>query len=140
MKLVLLFGPQAVGKMTVGQELQKITDLKLFHNHMTIDLLAPIFEFNDEMWRLVNLFRIEVFKSAATSDLSGLIFTFVWAFNQQKDWDYVASVCEIVESNGGTVYFVELQANLKERLKRNKHLIGWNINQRKEISNGPKMN
>ena len=37
-KLVLLTGPQAVGKMTVGQELAKITGLKLFHNHMTIDL------------------------------------------------------------------------------------------------------
>lgn len=38
MKLVIITGPQAVGKMTVGQELEKLTDLKLFHNHMTIDL------------------------------------------------------------------------------------------------------
>ena len=37
MKLVFLFGDAAVGKMTVGQELTKITDLKLFHNHMSID-------------------------------------------------------------------------------------------------------
>ena len=36
MKFILIFGPQAVGKMTVGQELQKITGLKLFHNHMTL--------------------------------------------------------------------------------------------------------
>ena len=41
MKLVLIFGPQAVGKMTVGQELAKKTGLKLFHNHMTIELLSP---------------------------------------------------------------------------------------------------
>ena len=40
MKSVHVFGPQAVGKMTVGQELAKITDLKLFHNHMTIDLVS----------------------------------------------------------------------------------------------------
>ena len=32
MKLVIIFGPHAVGKMTVGQELEKISDLKLFHN------------------------------------------------------------------------------------------------------------
>ena len=43
MKLVLIFGPQAVGKMTVGQELAKITGLKLFHNHMTIDLVSNFF-------------------------------------------------------------------------------------------------
>jgi len=33
-KFVILFGPLAVGKMTVGQELGKITNLTLFHNHM----------------------------------------------------------------------------------------------------------
>ncbi len=45
MKFVLLFGPQAVGKMTVGQELERLTGLKLFHNHMTIDLVAPFFSY-----------------------------------------------------------------------------------------------
>lgn len=120
MKFIMIFGPQAVGKMTVGQELAKITDLKLFHNHMTIDLLAPLFGFNPEMWRLVNLFRKEIFEAAAKSDLEGLIFTYVWGFDLQSDWDYVNQVCEIFESNGGTVYFVELEADLQERLNRNK--------------------
>ena len=45
-KLVLLTGPQAVGKMTVGQELAKITGLKLFHNHMTIDLALKFFDYS----------------------------------------------------------------------------------------------
>ena len=120
MKFVLIFGPQAVGKMTVGQELEKKTELKLFHNHMTIDLLAPIFGFNSEMWRLVNLFRKEIFESVAKSDLKGLIFTYVWGFDLQSDWDYVNKVCEIFESSGGTVYFVELEADLEERIERNK--------------------
>lgn len=82
MKLVLLFGPQAVGKMTVRQELEKITDLKLFHNHMTIELLEPLFKFSPEMWRLSNLFRTEIFKAVSVSELKGLIFTYVWAFDQ----------------------------------------------------------
>ena len=43
MKFVLIFGDAAVGKMTVGQELTKITDLRLFHNHMTIDPVRDIF-------------------------------------------------------------------------------------------------
>lgn len=33
MKLLLLFGNSAVGKMTVGQELARITPFRLFHNH-----------------------------------------------------------------------------------------------------------
>ena len=43
MKLVLIVGAGAVGKMSVGQELMKITDLRLFHNHMTIEPVIDIF-------------------------------------------------------------------------------------------------
>lgn len=120
MKFVLIFGPQAVGKMTVGQELASLTKLKLFHNHMTIELLEPLFSFSPEMWRLSTLFRKEIFKTAAERNLEGLIFTYVWAFDQQEDWDFVDQTCEIFESRGAEIYFVELEAEIEERLERNK--------------------
>ena len=41
MKLVFILGNTSVGKMTVGQELMKITELRLFHNHMTIEPVLP---------------------------------------------------------------------------------------------------
>jgi len=120
MKFVLIFGPQAVGKMTVGQELVKRTELKLFHNHMTLEMLSPIFGFGPETWRLSTLFRFEIFKAVADSDLEGMIFTFVWAFNEKEDWEFVESLCRIFDAKGGDLYFVELEANLDERLERNK--------------------
>ncbi|WHY03106.1 AAA family ATPase [Neobacillus sp. DY30] len=121
MKFVLIFGPQAVGKMTVGQELAKITGLKLFHNHMTIELVTPIFDFGTkEGQRLVTMFRQEIFEAVAKSDLEGLIFTYVWAFDHPSDWEYIKNVCQIFESRGADVYFVELEADLNERLERNK--------------------
>jgi shikimate kinase len=120
MKFVLLFGPQAVGKMTVGKELAKITDLKLFHNHMTIDLLVPLFGFTPEMWRLCHMFRKEIFKFAAVSDMHGIIFTTVWAFNQPEDWTHVDEMCQIFRAAGATIYFVELEAEVKVRLERNR--------------------
>lgn len=120
MHFVLIFGPQAVGKMTVGQELAKITDLKLFHNHMTIDLVGQFFDYGTKAGkRLVNLFRQEIFEEVANSDLAGMIFTYVWAFNLQEDWDYVQQVVQLFESKGGTVYYVELESDLEERLQRN---------------------
>ncbi|MCK5460118.1 shikimate kinase, partial [Candidatus Parcubacteria bacterium] len=64
--------------------------------------------------------RKEIFEEVAKSDLEGLIFTYIWAFNIKKDWDYVDKVCKIFESKGGTVYFVELEADTEERIKRNK--------------------
>ena len=47
-------------------------------------------------------------------------FTYIWAFDLQEDWDYIHHVENIFESKGGTVYFVELEAELDERLERNK--------------------
>lgn len=119
-KFVLIFGPQAVGKMTVGQELAKVTGLKLFHNHMTIDLLEPLFGFSPEMWRLTHLFRQEIFNSFSKNDNYGMIFTKVWYFDQKQDWEDIENICQTVSSHGADIYFVELEANVEERLKRNK--------------------
>ena len=120
-KIILICGPQAVGKMTVGEELTKITDLKLFYNHMTIEPLLKIFEYKSKEFEELNsLFRKQIFEKFANSDKYGLIFTYVWAFNIQKDWDYIKSIFDIFETHGGETYIVELEADLNERLLRNK--------------------
>jgi hypothetical protein len=121
MKLIIIFGPQAVGKMTVGQELEKITSLKLFHNHMTIELVLNFFSYETKAGkRLINLFRREIFKEVAKSDMEGLIFTYVWPLNLKKNCDYVEKISKIFKNKGGSVYYVELEANIDERLRRNK--------------------
>ena len=113
MKLVMIFGPQAVGKMTVGQELSKITGLKLFHNHMTIDLVSNFFDYSTEQGRdLVTLYRWEMFKAVAKSDLKGLIFTYTWCFELEDEWTYTKKICDLFKDNGAEVYFVELEADL----------------------------
>lgn len=121
MKFVIIFGPQAVGKMTVGQELEKITDLKLFHNHMTIDLVSRFFSYGTPSGkRLVGLFRREIFEEVSKSDMPGLMFTYVWGFDLPEDWAYIEEISQVFESRGGTVYYVELEAGIEERLERNK--------------------
>ena len=120
MKLVLLFGPMAVGKMTVGQELAKTTGLRLFHNHMTIDLVSNFFSYSSsEGRRLVNLFRWEILEAVAKSDLSGIIFTIVWAFEMQSDREYIEKLTALFREQGAEVCFVELEAPLEVRLARN---------------------
>jgi len=121
MKFILIFGPQAVGKMTVGHELEKITNLKLFHNHMTIEMVSPFFSYSTLSGkRLVNLFREEIFKEVASSDLEGLIFTYVWYFDEKKDWDFTEKAIKIFRDKGAEIYLVELEADIEERIKRNK--------------------
>lgn len=121
MKLISIFGPQAVGKMTVGHELEKITNLKLFHNHMPIELVTPFFSYGtDTGKRLVKLIREEIFKAVATSDQEGLIFTFLWYFDDPKDKEYLDSLVKIFKDNNSEIYYVELEADEEERIKRNK--------------------
>ncbi|MFH1670138.1 MAG: AAA family ATPase [Patescibacteria group bacterium] len=121
MKFILIFGPPAVGKMTVGHELEKLTDFKLFHNHMSIDLVLPFFKHGTPSFhRLNNLFRNELFKEVAKSDLKGFIFTYVWALDEESDNKYVDTITEIFKKEGAEVFYVELEAELDERLKRNK--------------------
>jgi len=120
MKFVVIFGPPAVGKMTVGHELAKITGLKLFHNHMTIDLVLNFFEFGEApFFRLVSEFRRRVFEEVAASELPGLIFTFVWALELESERKFIDDTCEIFREKGAEVFFVELEADQRERLKRN---------------------
>ena len=107
--------------MTVGQEVQKLTDYRVFHNHMTIDLVTPFFDFGTPLFSsLVDSFRKQILIEIAKSDLPGVIFTFVWALDIQEDTDFVEELREIFTSRGGNVYFVELASDLETRLKRNK--------------------
>jgi hypothetical protein len=121
MKFVLLFGPPAVGKMTVGRALANLTGLKLFHNHMTIELVLPFFDFGTPAHnRLVGLFRKSIFNEVAQSNLKGLIFTFVWALDLKSEEKYVDKIIKIFEGAGAEIFYVELEASLEERLQRNK--------------------
>ena len=86
MNFIIIFGPQAVGKMTVGHELEKIADLKLFHNHMTIEMVDPFVSFGTDKGRdLVRHLRGEIFKAVAAGDSAGMIFTYLWNFESSFD-------------------------------------------------------
>jgi hypothetical protein len=120
MKLVVIFGPPAVGKMTVGFELAKLTGLKLFHNHLTIELVLNFFDHGTPQFNLlVGEFRRRIFEEVAKSDLEGMIFTFVWAIDLEKEREYIESFCDIFRRENADIYFVELEADFEERLQRN---------------------
>jgi hypothetical protein len=120
MKFIVIFGPPAVGKMTVGYELARLTGFKLFHNHMTIDLVLNFFDFTEPQFgRLVSEFRRRIFEEISSSNLEGFIFTYVWALDDERDKEYVEKACDIFRQKGGDIYFIELEAELKERLLRN---------------------
>ena len=117
MKFVFLIGDGAVGKMTVGQELAKITGLRLFHNHMTIE---PVLEvFGSFHGPAIKRLREVIFEEFAKTDNYGMIFTFMWAFDMPSDWEYLESVKQIFGLPEEDIYYVELIAPQEIRLERN---------------------
>lgn len=120
MELVVLFGPPAVGKMTVGYELCKLTGFKLLHNHMTVEPLSEIFPFGSPQFvRLTVEFRRRILEEAVDARLAGLVHTFVWGLDLDEDTALVRSYIDLVESHGGRARLVELYAEQAERLRRN---------------------
>lgn len=114
-----IIGPQAVGKMTVGQELAKITGYKLLYNHMTIEMLREIFDYDKTSFRKINsIIRYEIFKEFSKSNEKGIIFTGCFDFGNdfKKEKEETDKWINLFEEN----YTIELETTLEERLRRNK--------------------
>ncbi len=119
MKVVFIIGNGAVGKMTVGQQLMEITDLRLFHNHMMIE---PVIDVMGQYRPDITIkLRDIIFEEFAISDNYGMIFTYMWAFDLQSDWDYIEHVKNIFLKNNNEIqfYYIELVAPQTVRLERN---------------------
>lgn len=117
MKLVFILGDAAVGKMTVGQALMKITDLRLFHNHMTIEPVLEIFgEFDG---KTIAELRETIFRNFAASGSYGMIFTMMMDFDLPSEWEYLEHIKSIFAPYGTEFYYVELIAPQAVRLQRN---------------------
>ena len=99
MKLIFLHGAPAVGKLTVARELATLTDARLFHNHLTVDLVSSLFPFGSEPFILLReQIWLAAFAEAARNNVS-LIFT----FNPERTVRerFVQDAINVVENAGG---------------------------------------
>lgn len=120
--LIVVSGPQAVGKMTVAQSLKGKIGYNLMVNHDSIEVSDKIFERGSAAQKELNkLIREATFNTAIKYD-QDMIFTFVTAYDYQGDIDYLNSLKRLFEATGGTFYFVELSADVETRLERNASL------------------
>ena len=119
MKLVIIVGPPAAGKATVGAALGDRYGFKLFHNHVSVDAVTQVFDWGTPPFaRLVETIRRDVITEAAESGID-LVFTFVWSLDDPADQEIMERYRDIVTSRGGDVYFLELFAEQGERIRRN---------------------
>ncbi|HEY2880569.1 AAA family ATPase [Nocardioides sp.] len=120
MTLLFVFGPPAVGKMTVGREIADASDFRLFHNHHVIEPLLDVFEFETPQFQtLMSEFRQRVLEEAATADID-LVFTLVWALDLPEDAAAMRRHLAPFVEAGRRIVMVELYADLETRLDRNR--------------------
>jgi len=68
--------------------------------------------------RIDGAIRRLVIEEVAASDLPGLVFTFVWAFDLPEEQAFIDECARPFRERGARVLFVELEATQAERLKR----------------------
>jgi hypothetical protein len=78
MKIVFLYGRPAVGKLTVGRELTKLTSYPLFHHHFIVDAVLAVHPFGSAGFIAMReaLWRAAFAEIVKADNLDGLIFTF----------------------------------------------------------------
>ena len=101
MTLVVLYGAPGAGKLTVARALGTLTGFKVFHNHLSLDLVKAVFDFpTPPFLALMERIRLATFEAAAREGVPGLIFTFVYA--APEDDAFVKRMIDAVEGAGGT--------------------------------------
>ena len=117
MNVVFLFGPPGVGKLTVAKELHKLTGYKLFHNHLTVDLVTSVFDFGSLPYiELRHIIWIAMFERAKREGVDGLIFTF--APESSVPDHFIPDLVELIEDGTGEMFFVELTCSADHLRKR----------------------
>ena len=117
---VFIIGDPAAGKMTIGQELSKLTGATLFFNHQTIDVALEIYQdFTEEMWEFVRSVNFSFLGTSARNHRS-VILTGVTDFSNQYHLMYLKDIQDLLNEYHQEILFVELETSLEERLRRNR--------------------
>lgn len=117
--LIIVCGPQAVGKMTVAESIRDKIKYNLMTNHDSIEISDRIFGFATPAQKELNaVFREKVFELAVKHNID-LLFTYVCAFEMPEEKEYLTGLEKLFTSNGGNFYLVELSSNIETRLQRN---------------------
>ena len=117
MQVVFLYGPPAVGKYTIGVELAARTGFRLFHNHLTVNLVSAVFERDPEVsLRLLRGVRRDILTEAARHGVS-LVMTGVFGGTSEhaEAW---RTMLEPVCTEGGSVHLVQLTCARDELFRR----------------------
>ena len=116
MKFILIYGPPATGKLTVAKELQNITNYKLLHNHLIVDLIEAIdVERTPDYFKLEKKLFTEVLNFAIKRHVN-VISTFLYAYG--VDDPFMNFLASTIKKSGGEIYFIQLTCSKEKLMER----------------------
>ena len=117
---LFIIGAPASGKMTIGQELSRLTDATLLYNHQAIDFALEIYQdYTEEMWEFVRGITFSFLGVSARNQRS-VILTDVIDFSNQYQLMYLKQIQNLLDDYHQDILFVELETSLEERIRRNR--------------------
>lgn len=117
-KIIILHGAPAVGKLTVAQALAQKTGYVILHNHLTIDLALLIFPFGSTKFhQLLQRLRFLMLKEAAKEDCPGMIWTTGLPNVPEVRASY-RRLDRFAKKHNGSTYYVHLVCDFEEQKKR----------------------
>ncbi|KHN52186.1 P-loop NTPase family protein [Pectobacterium fontis] len=118
-RLIFLYGPPAVGKLTISRLLAEKTGATLFHNHLTYDLamavLPPESAFST-LRRFACQLRLYTITLLFAEDKRDLITTF--CYEGSKDDGYIEAIKTLCTEHGVTPFFIQLCSDEAHLLTR----------------------
>ena len=124
--IIVLYGPVAAGKLTVGEILSEKLGYKLSHNHLINDLVRSVYDkgtLGGE--RLIEEFRIKFYEEVVKSGIS-FIITHTYSNNfvsktGLSDPEYMKKLEAIFEKHNANAIFIHIKSNKETLIDRVSH-------------------
>lgn len=114
--LVIIYGPFASGKLTIGLELQKLTGYRFLENNAVNKPPLQVFPFGTPVFRrIAGKLRMDICREAAAHKVD-LITSLVYQVGE--DDAYIKELVEAVSGEGGNVSFIHVNCRQDELVKR----------------------
>jgi len=121
-KVIIIIGPPAVGKYTIGKMLSTTCNYRFLHEHQVLDIASALFGENPtERTTYYFKLKLDIFSDFIKYNTANqsIITTFVHLFDNDYYNHFITSFLNMFQKNNYDVYVIELEASYEERIIRN---------------------
>ncbi|OGY82966.1 MAG: hypothetical protein A3F54_04660 [Candidatus Kerfeldbacteria bacterium RIFCSPHIGHO2_12_FULL_48_17] len=121
-KIIILYGPPGVGKLTVAKALASRTKFTLLHLHLVADLVQSLFDYGTKPFSTTfKHIWFYLFEQGLKNTRHGLILTLVYGVltaEGKHDAAFIKKIIATAKKHGTAVHFIKLECSDTELYRR----------------------